>query len=121
MNCSNTNFGDMIAQGAPIKNAVMGDFTVKLYTYLAVPKNALHPNAAKLFIAYVSSPQGQAQLWDTTVTDLDLFPNSHVARDIAAVQKQFDVDFTAIDIQWYIDHPEAYANWQKISDIFAKN
>ena len=121
MNCSNANFADMIVQGAPIKNVVMGDFTVKLYTYLAVPKNALHPNVAKLFIVYASSLQGQAQLRDTTVTDLDLFPESHVARDIDAVQKQFGVGFTSIDIQWYIDHPEAYENWKKISDVFAKN
>ena len=121
MNCSTANFADMIKKGAPLKNVVMGDFTVKLYTYLAVPKNAPHPNAAQLFVAYTASQQGQAQLWETTDSDLDLYAESNVAKEIEGVRQRFgNVDFTAIDIQWYLDHPEAFANWKKISDIFAK-
>ena len=53
----------------------------------AVPLTAAHPNAAKLFIAYLLTRDGQQLLWDVMGTDNYRIPGSHSAALVAALRK----------------------------------
>jgi ABC-type Fe3+ transport system substrate-binding protein len=69
-----------------------------------IPLTAAHPNAARLFIAYLLTPAGQKLLWDEFGCDNYLLPGSRMAPIIAAAKKKGVkfVDIYGIDLQ----HPE---------------
>ena len=68
--------GDGDRSAAPIANLVPHDFLVANYSYVAVPRNAPHPNAGTLFAAFTMTPEGQDIIWRSWGSDLDLFPRS---------------------------------------------
>src|SRR5207237_451966 len=70
------------ALGAPAGHVVPSDAALIPYWYLAVPKNAAHPNAAKLFINYALSREAQDVLYDLDYTDHHLVPGSRSAAAI---------------------------------------
>jgi ABC-type Fe3+ transport system substrate-binding protein len=60
-----------------------------IYTFApGIPLTAAHPNAARLFIAYLLSREGQAMLWDTMGCDNAELPGSHMAGVIAAARRK---------------------------------
>jgi len=69
-----------------------------------IPLTAAHPNAARLFIAYLLTRDGQKLLWDEFASDNYKLPGSHMATIIAAARKKGVrfVDIYGIDVQ----HPE---------------
>jgi ABC-type Fe3+ transport system substrate-binding protein len=69
-----------------------------------IPLTAAHPNAARLFIAYLLTPDGQKLLWDEYASDNYKLPGSHMAGIIAAARKKGVrfIDVYGIDVQ----HPE---------------
>jgi iron(III) transport system substrate-binding protein len=69
-----------------------------------IPLTAAHPNAARLFITYLLTPDGQKMLWDLFGCDNYKLPGSHMAPIIAAAKKKGVkfIDIYGIDVQ----HPE---------------
>jgi iron(III) transport system substrate-binding protein len=47
------------AKGAPLVGITASDPVLTSYFQLGVPKNSAHPNLAKLFVAFMASPQAQ--------------------------------------------------------------
>ena len=69
-----------------------------------IPLTAAHPNAARLFITYLLTPDGQKLLWDLFGCDNYLLPGSRMAPIIAAAKKKGVkfIDIYGLDVQ----HPE---------------
>ena len=57
-----------------------------LYFYLAVPRLAPHPNAAKLWVNYVLSREAQDYLYETEFQDSHLVPGSKTAKELERLQ-----------------------------------
>ena len=53
-----------------------------------VPLTAAHPAAARLFIAYMLTPDGQKLMWDIMGADNASLPGSHMARVIAQERRK---------------------------------
>ncbi len=87
-------------KGAPIKRLVAPDYPLVGYFYVAVPKNAKHPNAGKLFVTYLNSVQGQKDMFDLGQIDLHLYPQSQLRPELEAVEKKFGFKFGDADIAW---------------------
>jgi len=67
------------AQGAPIAYVIPADAPIMKPLYMAIPKNAAHPNAAKLWIDYLLSPEGQAMIYESSYEDSHLVPKPEEA------------------------------------------
>jgi iron(III) transport system substrate-binding protein len=85
------------AQGAPLGHVIPSDAAEIAYWYLSVPKNAAHPNAAKLWINYVLGREGQDILYELDFSDHYLVPGSHTAAAVEAQQAK-GVKFAQIDV-----------------------
>ena len=72
---------------------------------MGVPKNAAHPNAAKLFIDYLMSREGQDIMYNTSFDDNHTLPGSYLAEPIAKLQSA-GVTFKEIDIDFVIRNDE---------------
>jgi iron(III) transport system substrate-binding protein len=70
------------AQGAPVEFTPATDFPAVNLVYMAVPKHAAHPAAAKLWIDHVLSREGQDLLFATDYIDSHLVPGSQTAGDL---------------------------------------
>lgn len=115
--CSDGPTGEAIARGAPLGRAIEPTVPLLSYFYLAVPRNAVHPNAGKLFVTFSATVEGQKIIRDETTTDLHLFPESVERARLAAVQKQFGTQFKSADIDWQIGNSAGNAAQKKIADI----
>lgn len=88
-----------------LANQVLSDMAQRRYNYLAVLTHAPHPNAAKLFILYLMTEEGQQKMmWDIQGTDLADFPNSNMRREIDAVAKK-GAKVVDVSIAWWRSHP----------------
>jgi ABC-type Fe3+ transport system substrate-binding protein len=119
--CGGGNMVKAANAGAPIKRVVTPDYPMISYFYNAVPKNAPHPNAAKLFITYLMSEQGQKDMYDLTFTDLHLYPTSQVRAGLVEVEKKYGFTFADADIAWQETNDAGNANQQKIAKIFQES
>jgi ABC-type Fe3+ transport system substrate-binding protein len=88
------------AKDSPIGHVIPSDAAVLTYWVAAVPRHAAHPNAAKLWINYLLSREGQDILYEAEQTDHHLVPGSHVAADIEKLQAR-GVKFTELDVAFY--------------------
>jgi ABC-type Fe3+ transport system substrate-binding protein len=116
--CNAHNVDKAAAAGAPVAAAFLSDFTAVSYFYIGVPKGAVNPNAAKLFITFLMTPEGQKLVWDTWNADLHFFPESRSRKEIEAWQASGS-KLTSVDLKWQQDHPEANATYIKIMKIIA--
>ena len=98
--CGGSRMVAAAAKGAPIARVLVPEVPVVSYFYLTVPKNAVNPNAAKLFITYALSPKGQRDLFDQEMSDLHLFPESELRKEIVAAEQKFGFKFKNADINW---------------------
>jgi ABC-type Fe3+ transport system substrate-binding protein len=116
--CNGTDFFDIVRKGAPIVQVPPADFPALGYFYIAVPKNAVHPNAGKLYVAYMMTKEGQALIRQTWEMDNDLFPETKAHQLVADLEHERGRKFERIDVAWYAQHPEAYEAWKEIDKIF---
>jgi len=65
--------GAPVAQVIPVEGGAVFDWLA------GIPKNAPHPNAARLYIAYLLSRDGQDFVWRTMGADSELLPRSKMA------------------------------------------
>ncbi len=75
------------------------DAALLFHWFLGVPKNAAHPNAAKLFIDWLLSREGQDLVWEVQATDHHLVPGSKTAPTIEELQAK-GVKFTELNLQF---------------------
>ena len=92
-------------RGAPLAQMVPLDAAQQRYYYLAVPRNAKFPNAAKLFAVFMMTEEGQKIAWDTWKADLHTFQGSQIGKQMQAYYAQ-NVKFKEVTIQWWVKHPE---------------
>jgi len=105
LDCSPSNTLAAKAKGAPLDYALLADAPFAQLLYMAVPKNAAHPNAAKLWINYVLGREGQDILYDTNFVDSHLVPGSKTAPWIDQVQASGG-KILEIDLAFYETHDE---------------
>ncbi|HEY7066092.1 MAG TPA: ABC transporter substrate-binding protein [Chloroflexota bacterium] len=82
LDCNNGNTLALKAQGAPVDFVAPADAPLIAPLYMAVPKRAAHPNAAKLWVNYVLSREGQDLAYETDFADSPVIPGSRTARDL---------------------------------------
>lgn len=116
--CNGTDFFDIVRKGAPIVQIPPADFPALGYFYLGVPKNAPHPNAGKLYAAFMMTKEGQALIRQTWEMDNDLFPETKAHQLVADLEQERGRKFVRVDVGWHDAHPEAYAAWKEIEQIF---
>ena len=82
-----------IAKGAPLAQSIPLDVLMVIYHNLGVPKHAAHPNTAKLFIAWLLTPEGQRVLYRNKGSDLHLLEGSQTKPILEAAQKAAGREF----------------------------
>jgi iron(III) transport system substrate-binding protein len=87
-------------KGAPIALITPRDFVSVSYFYLTVPKHATNPNAAKLLITYMMTPEGQQISWETERRDLHSFPGSHSGKEVNEAVAKATTPVVWRDVQW---------------------
>lgn len=107
------------ATGAPIDQVVATDFVQICFFYMGVPKNAGSPNAAKVFIAYMMTPEGQNLAWNTWREDLHTFPELNIGKQVDAL-RQAGANPRVLDIKWTNNHPETGVARPKILKLLEK-
>jgi iron(III) transport system substrate-binding protein len=86
-------------KGLPLAQAVPSDAAMLFHWWIGVPRNAAHPNTAKLFIDFLMSREGQDLTWELQATDHHLIPGSHTAGPIQKLEAQ-GVKFTELNLQF---------------------
>jgi iron(III) transport system substrate-binding protein len=103
------------AKGAPIGQAVPKEIVRDNVIDVGVPANAEHPNAGKLFIAFLQTKEGQELLWKYAYYDLEIYPGSnskdlidkfrakypHAKFDFDTAQRALEQEKQGIDIGVY--------------------
>jgi ABC-type Fe3+ transport system substrate-binding protein len=107
--------------GAPIHRVITPEFPLISFFYLGVPTNAVHPNAAKLFITYLTSPEGQKLTYDLNFADVHLYPDSRMLADVAAVEKKFGFKFGIADVAWQETNASGNAAQQDVAKLFRQS
>ena len=103
-------------KGAPVAQMMPLDAAQQRYYYFAVPKNAQHPNAAKLFTIFLLTEEGQRLAYDTWKIDLHFMPGSKMGAMVADYQKR-GVKFREVTVQWWSEHPEIDATRSELIKI----
>jgi iron(III) transport system substrate-binding protein len=86
--------------GAPLGHVIPSDAALQVYWYVGVPSNAVHPNAAKLFVNYMLGREGQDILFDTEQVDHPLVAGSKGRGELEALQAR-GIQVTEVDAQFY--------------------
>ena len=76
-------------RGAPLGHVVPKEIIRNSIINLGVPANAEHPNAAKLFIAFTQSKEGQDLLWKHGAYDLQIYPGSESKELVDNFKKKY--------------------------------
>ncbi|HLG71954.1 MAG TPA: extracellular solute-binding protein [Chloroflexota bacterium] len=120
LSCSQTGILKLKNQkGAPVDYVVPSDAILEEYVYAAVPKTAQHPNAAKLWIDWLNSPEAQKIMGQNDFTDSNLIPGSVSGKLLAdAEAKAGSTKATVASVQYAKDH--YLPNGPKYKDEFTK-
>lgn len=106
----------MKESGLPVDQILLRDHMPVVYFYGTIPKNAVHPNAAKVLLAYLMTEEGQRLQWDLWRADLHLMQGSRIAERMNAVIKEGAKPIEA-DGKWSMSHPEVDANRGEVVKI----
>jgi iron(III) transport system substrate-binding protein len=121
LDCSQNNALALQMKGAPIGFALAADAPLLLPLYVGVPRNARHPNAAKLWVDYLVSREAQDVLFDENASDSHLVAGSRSAERIEALQRA-GVRFTVADLDYVQRQDESEFNRRRAraQDILQK-
>ncbi len=92
-------------KGAPLVSVIPTDVGAITYTYMAVPRNAAHPAAAKLWVNYLLSREAQEILWELDAQDHHRLPGSRLATEVEQAQAR-GAKLVQVDIQFFQRHGE---------------
>lgn len=90
-------------RGVPLLSVVPTDLAAVTSFYMAIPKNAPHPAAAKLWINYLLSREAQDVLWELEAHDHYRLPGSHQASTVEQLQAR-GVQFVQVDVGFFQRH-----------------
>jgi ABC-type Fe3+ transport system substrate-binding protein len=96
----------MRAQGAPIGFLMASDAPFVLLLYMGIPKNAPHPNAARLWANYLLSREAQELMYDSDFSDTHLLEGSRTA-PLIREREAAGSKILYVDVQFYQTHDEA--------------
>jgi ABC-type Fe3+ transport system substrate-binding protein len=116
MDCTGQDALQWKEKGAPLDQMMPLDAAQQRYYYFAIPKNAQHPNAAKLYSIFVMTEEGQKLSYDTWKTDLHSFRGSNMGKMVDDYAK-LGVKFKEVTIAWYSQHPEIDAGKSELIKI----
>ena len=119
--CSGDAAREAAKTGAPLERVLAPDVPLISYFYFAVPKNAEHPNAGKLFAAFSATREGQAIIRDQTSGDLHLFPESIVGKEVREVENKYKFKFRSADIAWQMDNEEGNTAQAQVEKILRRD
>jgi ABC-type Fe3+ transport system substrate-binding protein len=105
MDCTGQDALQWQDKGAPLDQMMPLDAAQQRYYYFAIPKNAQHPAAAKLYTTFILTPEGQKLAYDTWKTDLHFLPGSQMGKMVDDYQKR-GVKFKEVTVDWWAQHPE---------------
>jgi iron(III) transport system substrate-binding protein len=96
------------ADGAPVEFVIPTDAALLYENYVSIPSNSAHPNAARLFIDYLMSPEGQSVLRRTDFADSPLVDGSLTGEQIDEAESD-GAEFIDGDVEWYTrQDPDEY-------------
>jgi ABC-type Fe3+ transport system substrate-binding protein len=104
--CSQSNTFDARAHGAPLDIVIAADTPFLIPLYMAVPRNAAHPNAARLWVDYVLSREVQQQLAEWDYQDSHLLEGSKTAKELEQLRAA-GVQFAVADVEFVLRQNEA--------------
>jgi ABC-type Fe3+ transport system substrate-binding protein len=116
MDCTGQDALQWKEKGAPLDQMMPLDAAQQRYYYFAIPKNAQHPNAAKLYSIFMMTEEGQKLSYDTWKTDLHSFPGSKMGKMVDDYAK-LGVRFKEVTVAWYSQHPEIDASKSELIKI----
>jgi iron(III) transport system substrate-binding protein len=116
MDCTGQDALQWKEKGAPLDQMMPLDAAQLRYYYFAVPKNAQHPNAAKLYSVFTMTEEGQKLAYDTWKTDLHFLTGSKMGKMVDDYKKR-DVKFKEVTVGWYSQHPEIDAGKSELIKI----
>jgi ABC-type Fe3+ transport system substrate-binding protein len=120
--CGGTSTMAAINDGAPLTHIIPPELAIVSFFYLAVPKNAIHPNAAKMLIVYLLSPEGQKNIGNMRGgMDVHLLPESKTGDRIHKLEAEWGKKFVNADIAWQIGNDEGNKTQRIIKDIITQN
>jgi ABC-type Fe3+ transport system substrate-binding protein len=101
MDCA--GFGPQMKQFEGIlKLKIIRDNAQRRPYYALIPMNAANPNAAILYVLFMSMDEGQQLLWDHWGTDLYEYPDSHRHKELSALEAK-GIKFQDVTIGWWHD------------------
>jgi iron(III) transport system substrate-binding protein len=116
MDCTGQDAMQWQAKGAPLAQMMPLDGAEERYYYFGVPKNAAHPNAAKLYTLFMLTDEGQKLSYDTWKIDLHTMPGSQMGKMVDDFTKR-NVKFKEVTTEWYLRHPEIDASKSELIKI----
>ena len=106
LDCGPQDGLELKAKGLPIEVLMPQDYVMWGYTYLTVPVNSQHPNAATLYSVFLLTEEGQSLLYDVWHRDLHLFPESKFAAFMGAALKTPGAKMVEGSATWIAERPE---------------
>ncbi|HEV8469953.1 MAG TPA: extracellular solute-binding protein [Candidatus Limnocylindria bacterium] len=85
--CGSARVSQMKAKGTLIGWSVPTDGALLGYLYMGVPKNAAHPNAAKLWINYMLGREAQDAMYENGFADFHLIDGSRTFAEVDKATK----------------------------------
>ena len=119
--CSGDAAREAAKSGAPLERVLAPDVPLISYFYFAVPKNAEHPNAGKLFAAFSATREGQEIIRNQTSGDLHLFPESIIGKEVRDVEAKYKIKFRSADIAWQVDNEEGNTAQAQVEKILRRD
>jgi ABC-type Fe3+ transport system substrate-binding protein len=116
MDCTGQDALQWQEKGAPLAQLMPLDAAQQRYYYFAVPKNAQHAAAAKLYAIFILTEEGQKLAYDTWKTDLHVLPGSRMGKMVEDYKKN-NVKFKEVTVGWYSQHPEIDATRSELIKI----
>jgi ABC-type Fe3+ transport system substrate-binding protein len=121
LDCNQGNALRAQAKGEPLGFVIPSDAAILSDVYVTVPKNASHPNAAKLYVDFLLSRQAQDMFFPVDYVDSYLLPGSKTA-ELVNTYKAQGVKFTVSDVRFFQENDLAQMrqNLNQIVEIFQK-
>ena len=90
--------------GAPVGHVIPQEAGGMASWPLGIPNNSAHPNAARLFVTFMLTREGQDVVWESDGTDYYKIPGSHIAPEIEKYKARGVKFYDQLDID--VEHPE---------------
>jgi iron(III) transport system substrate-binding protein len=107
--CSQSNVYQEKARGGPLDIVIPSDAPLLIPLYVGLPKNSAHPNAAKLWVNYLMTREGQDTLYQYDFEDAQQMAGSKTAQQLEGL-KSAGVKLSTIDLStMQAQDPKEYA------------